>query len=185
MKVHVLYASMYGHTEVLAEAIAEGARRVSSADVVLKSVDDVDPAELKEADGIIWGCSSVFGEPNAQMASFLAKLGGLWAAGELQGKVGGVFGTASSQHGGVENLLRALQTPMQHHGMIIVSNTGTLDADRVRYGCPSGAAATIPVEAAPDAPMNRPTEAEMELARQYGRRVAEVAGRLARTPATV
>jgi len=185
VKIYVLYASMYGHTKVLAEAVAEGARSVSGAEVVFKSVEEVaDVAELREADAIIWGSSGVFGEPNQKMAAFLAKLGGLWFAGDLQGKVGGVFGTTSTQHGGVENLLRALQTPMQHHGMIIVPSAGVNDEVRTRYGCPYGACAVIPVEPLKDAPMNRPAEQEMELARQYGRRVAEVAGRLARASAT-
>lgn len=182
MKVFVIYASVHGHTKVLAEAVAEGARQVAGADVVLKDVDDVTPDELKEADAIIWGSSGVFGEPNPKMAGFFAKLGGLWASGALQGKVGGVFGTTSTPHGGVENLMRALQTPMQHHGMIVVSNTGPLNPERIQYGCPYGAVAVIPVEASKDAPMNRPADVEMAFAREHGKRIAEVAQRLTRVP---
>lgn len=178
MKVFVIHASMYGHTAVLAKAIAEGAGQVAGAEVILRSVEDVQAEELKAADAIIWGSSGYFGEPNPKMASFFASLGGLWFTGALQGKVGGVFASTSTQHGGVENLLRALQTPMQHQGMVIVSNTGALTEDRVRYGCPYGAAAVIPVEASKDAPMSTPAEAELALAREYGQRVAEVASRL-------
>ncbi|CAM3678128.1 flavodoxin family protein [Marinicrinis lubricantis] len=178
MKVYVLHASMFGHTEVLGTAIAEGAKQVSGADVVFKSVDDVDPEELKEASAIIWGSGGIFGEPNLKMSTFLSKLGGMWFTGALQGKVGGVFATTTTQHGGVENVCRALQTPMYHHGMIIVSHTGPGTAERTQYGCPYGAVAVIPVEAAKDAPLNVPAEEEMQLAREYGKSVAEVASKL-------
>lgn len=180
MKIFVLHASMYGHTEVLARAIADGAGEVTGAEVVFQSVDDVNPDDLKTADAIIWGSSGYFGEPNPKMASFLSKLGQLWFTGALQGKVGGVFGTTSTQHGGVENLLRALQTPMQHHGMIIVSNTGALTPERMTYGSPYGAAAVIPVEASKDAPMNKPNDAELAIASEYGKLVAETAAKLSK-----
>lgn len=178
VKVYVLYASMYGHTEVLAQAVAEGARGVAGSDVILKSVDDVEPEELKAADVIIWGSSGYFGTPNPKMAVFLSKLGQLWFTGALQGKIGGVFGTTSTQHGGIESLLRTLQTPMQHLGMNVVPNTGALSADRLQYGCPYGAAAVIPVEQSKDAPMNRPDEAEMALAKEYGAFVVQMASKL-------
>jgi NAD(P)H dehydrogenase (quinone) len=177
-KILVIYASMFGHTKVLAEAIAEGAGAVADTMVVLESVDDVEPDELEVADGIIWGSSGIFGEPNPKMATFFSKLGRLWVHGSLQGKVGGVFATTSTPHYGLENILRALQTPMQHHGMIIVTNAGPNTPDRIAYGCPYGAGAAIPVESDRSAPMNRPREEEMELARQFGARVAQVARRL-------
>ncbi|MBM7094477.1 flavodoxin domain-containing protein [Bacillus sp. H-16] len=178
MQTFVLYASMNGHTEVLASAVADGAKKVEGMDVVLSSVEDINPDSLKEAAAIIWGSSGYFGEPNPKMADFFSKLGGLWFSGALQGKVGGVFATTSTQHGGVENICRALQTPMQHHGMIFVSNTGPLDEDRVKFGNPYGATAVIPVEASPDSPMNKPVEGEMKLAEEYGMRVAETAAKL-------
>lgn len=179
MKMYVLHASMAGHTQVLGEAIAEGAKEISGVEVIFQSVEDVNIDDLSTAGAIVWGSSGYFGEPNPKMATFFSKLGMLWFTGALQGKVGGVFGTTSTQHGGVENILRALQTPMQHHGMIIVSNTGVLTEDRVRFGVPYGVAAVIPVEASKDAPMNKPNEAEMAIAREYGRRIAEVAKKLA------
>lgn len=180
MKIFVLHASMYGHTEVLGRAIADGASEVNGAEVVFQSVDDVNPDDLSAADGIIWGSSGFFGEPNPKMATFLSKLGQLWFTGALQGKVGGVFGTTSTQHGGVENLLRALQTPMQHHGMMIVSNTGVLTPERIAYGCPYGASAVIPVETSKDAPMSKPSDAELRIAQEYGKLVAETAAKLSK-----
>ncbi|TMW73446.1 NAD(P)H-dependent oxidoreductase [Alteribacter natronophilus] len=181
MKIAVLYASMNGHTKVLAEGVAEGAKQVNGAEVILSAVEETDPDTLKEMAGIIWGSSGYFGEPNPKMSEFLGKLGGLWFTGALQGKVGGVFATASTQHGGVENVCRALQTPMQHHGMVIVSNTGPLNEDRANYGNPYGASAVIPVEESKDAPMNKPVEAEMKLASEFGKRVAETAAKISST----
>lgn len=178
MKVYVLHASMYGHVEVLGEAVAKGAGRVNDAEVVFKSVEDTDPNELKNADAIIWGSSGYFGEPNPKMSTFFSKLGELWFTGGLQGKVGGVFASTSTTHGGVENICRALQTPMQHHGMIIVSNTGALTEDRIRYATPYGATAVIAVETSPEAPPNRPTDAELKIAEDFGYHVASVAGQL-------
>lgn len=178
MKIYVLHASLYGHTEVLGSAVAEGAKEVDGAEVIYKSVDETDPEELKEAAGIIWGSSGIFGEPNAKMATFLPKLGQLWFTGALQGKAGGVFATTSTQHGGVENVCRALQTPMQHHGMVIVSNAGPVNEERSKFGNPYGATAVIPVESSPDAPMNKPNDIELQIAREYGKLVAETAKKL-------
>ncbi|KAB8138021.1 flavodoxin family protein [Gracilibacillus oryzae] len=178
MKVYVLYGSLFGHTEVLGNAVAEGAKQADGAEVIFKSVEDVDPDELKDAAGIIWGSSGIFGEPNPKLATFFSKLGPLWFSGALQGKVGGVFATTSTQHGGVENVCRALQTPMQHHGMVIVSKAGPVDDDRAKYGNPYGATAVIPVEESKDAPMNKPNDTEMQIAREYGKLVAETAIKL-------
>jgi NAD(P)H dehydrogenase (quinone) len=178
MKIFVLHASMFGHTEVFGNAIADGARQIDGCEVIYKSVEEVDPDELKDAAGIIWGSSGIFGEPNSKMATFFSKLGQLWFTGALQGKVGGVFATTSTQHGGVENICRALQTPMQHHGMVIVSNAGPVNADRAQYGNPYGATAVIPVETSQNAPMNKPNDTEMQIAREYGKLVATTAQKL-------
>lgn len=180
MKVFVIHASMYGHTKVLGEAIAEGAKEVTGAEVFFKSVDEIQPDDLITADAIIWGSSGYFGEPNPKMANFFSKLGQLWLTGALHGKVGGVFATTSTEHGGIETILRSLQTPMQHLGMIIVPNSGQVSEERIRYACPYGASAVIPVEASQDAPMNKPTDAEMRIAREYGKLVAETAAKLRR-----
>ena len=178
MKILVLHASMFGHTEVLGNAIAEGAKQVSGAEVVYKSVDETEPDELKDAAGIIWGSGGIFGEPNPKMATFFSKLGQLWFTGALQGKVGGVFATTTTQHGGVENVCRALQTPMYHHGMVLVSNAGPVNADRSQYGNPYGATAVIPPETSKDAPLNKPNETEIQIAKEYGKLVAETAKKL-------
>ena len=171
MKVLIIHASIQGHTAALAKAIAEGAKEVQGADVILKSVEKTDHNELASADAIIWGCSCYFGEPNPKMAEFFSKTGKLWANCSLQGKVGGVFATASSQHGGIENILRSLQTCMQHHGMIIVSNTGKMTEERTRYSSPYGAMAVIPTESSKESPINRPDEHETKFAREYGRQI--------------
>ncbi|KAA0545346.1 flavodoxin family protein [Bacillus sp. BGMRC 2118] len=178
MKIYVLHSSMFGHTEVLGTAVADGAREVQGAEVIYKSVDDIEPEELNEAAGIIWGSGGVFGEPNVKMSTFFSKLGYAWFTGALQGKVGGVFATTTTQHGGVENVCRALQTPMFHHGMIVVSNTGAITPERSQYGCPYGAVAVVPTEESKEAPMNKPNDTEMQLAREYGKLVAETAVKL-------
>lgn len=185
MKVLIIHASIHGHTAALAKAIAEGARDVPGADVILKPVEETDHNELASADAIIWGCSSYFGEPNPKMAEFFSKTGRLWLNESLQGKVGGVFATASSQHGGIENILRSLQTCMQHHGMILVSNTGRMTEERVRYSSPYGAIAVIPTEESRDSPMNQPNHYEIGFARDYGRHVTTVAQKLSREIAPV
>ncbi|MGJ9381904.1 hypothetical protein CR203_08880 [Salipaludibacillus neizhouensis] len=180
MKVYVLHASMNGHTKDFATALADGAKQVENTEVFLQAVEETDPDDLKDAGAIMWGSSGYFGEPNLKMATFLSKLGQLWFTGGLQGKVGGVFGTTSTQHGGVENICRALQTPMQHHGMIFVSNTGPLDENRIKYGTPYGATAVIPVESSQDSPMNKASDPEMQLGKDYGKRVAEAALKLSK-----
>ena len=178
MKILVLHSSMYGHSKVLGEAVAEGAKQAEGAEVVYKSVDETEPDELKDAAGIIWGSGGIFGEPNPKMSTFLAKLGGLWYTGALQGKAGGVFATTTTSHGGVENICRALQTPMYHHGMVVVSNAGPASPDRAKYGNPYGATAVIAPETDKDAPMNTPEEAALQIAREYGKLVAETARKL-------
>lgn len=178
MKMYVLYASMYGHTKILAEAIAEGAKEAQGAEVILQAVEDTQATDLASADGILWGSSGYFGEPNPKMANFLSTLGQSWFTGALQGKVGGVFATTSTQHGGLENICRALQTPMQHLGMIVVSNTGALNQDRIRFATPYGATSVVSVEGSKEAPMSRPSAEELEIAKQYGKHVATIAGRV-------
>jgi len=178
VRIYVLSGSMYGHSRILGEAVAAGAAEAENTEVIFRDVDEIEPEQLRSADGIIWGCGGVFGEPNSKMTAFFSRLGKLWATGALQGKVGGVFGTNSMVHYGLENLLRSLQTPMQHQGMIIVTNCGQLTPERVQYGCPYGAGASIPSETSREAPINHPRQEELEFAREYGRKVAEVASRL-------
>ncbi|ADG05602.1 NADPH-dependent FMN reductase family protein [Kyrpidia tusciae] len=174
MRIFVGYASMNGHTKFLADEIALGAKSVTGTEVVQKAVKDTSPSELEAFDAIIWGSSGIFGNPNPEMAQFFIQLGQQWFMRKLEGKFGGVFGTTSTVHGGIENLLRALAAPMHHHGMIVVSPPSLPDEKHALYACPYGIAATIPVEASKDAPINKPREEELDLARHYGQYMANL-----------
>lgn len=178
MRVAIIHASMSGHTETLASAIADGAQH-TGAQVGLWRAADVQPEWLTESDAIIWGSSGYFGGPNPLMVSLFERLGGLWLAGALQGKVGGVFATVSSMHGGVESVLHALSTAMMHHGIIVVPNSGPLTPERIRYGCPYGASAIISTAQDMDEGAGQITPAELTLAHSFGTRVAHVAQRMA------
>lgn len=196
-KILVLYYSTYGHVETLAHAVAEGAREVPGAEVVVKRVAETVPAEVAEKahfkldqsapvaqpnevaeyDAILVGTPTRYGRIAGQMANFWDQTGGLWAKGALEGKVGSAFASTASQHGGQETTLMSVITNLLHHGMIIVglpySAKGQLRLDEVTGGSPYGAT-TI---AAGDG--SRPvSENELELARAQGRHVAGVAARL-------
>jgi NAD(P)H dehydrogenase (quinone) len=194
--VLVLYHSVYGHVEHMAEAIAEGARgagaevairRVAETvpeDVARKSGYKLDQAaqiatvdELADYDAIIVGTGTRYGRMSAQMAQFWDQTGGLWAKGALVGKVGSTFGSTASQHGGQETTLMSTITGLLHHGMVIVglpyAYPGLTALDEIAGGTPYGAT-TI---AAGDG-SRQPTENELGAARFQGRHVAEIATRL-------
>ncbi|MCB2022960.1 MAG: NAD(P)H:quinone oxidoreductase [Rhizobacter sp.] len=197
-KVLVLYYSSYGHIETMAGAIAEGARS-AGAEVHVKRVPElmareaaekahfkVDQAaplatveELPEYDAIIIGTPTRFGNMTAQMKNFLDQTGGLWAAGKLIGKVGAVFTSSATQHGGQESTILSTHTVLLHQGMVIVglpySFQGQMIVSEVTGGSPYGAS-TI---AAGDG-SRQPSENELAGARFQGRHVAEIAARLAR-----
>lgn len=161
-KVLVLYYSSYGHMEKMAYAAAEGARK-AGADVVVKRVPETVPEEiarnahfkldqpapvatiqeLKDYDAIIVGIPTRFGRMSAQMASFWDQGGGLWASGELVGKVGSVMSSSATQHGGQETTLFAGITNLLHFGLIIVglpySFAGQMTIDEITGGSPYGA----------------------------------------------
>src|SRR6185312_15472011 len=138
-KVLVVYYSMYGHIEQMAEAIAEGAKS-AGADVTIKRVADLvpadvaaksgaktdqkapiaEPAELANYDAIIFGTPTRFGMMAAQMRNFLDQTGGLWVKGALIGKVGSVFTSTATQHGGQESTILSFHTTLLHQGMVIV-----------------------------------------------------------------
>ncbi|NGX63768.1 MAG: p-benzoquinone reductase [Candidatus Anoxychlamydiales bacterium] len=144
MKILVLYYSMYGHVYSLAKEIAKGATQISSAEVEIKKVPetlsddilekmgalkakeiqkDIEVAtveDLEKADAIIFGTPTRFGNMCAQMRSFLDATGGLWMSGALVGKVGSVFTSSATQHGGQESTILTFHTNLLHHGMIIV-----------------------------------------------------------------
>ncbi|GMA50411.1 hypothetical protein GCM10025857_17680 [Alicyclobacillus contaminans] len=178
MKIFIVYDSENGHTEALAKAIAEGAS-TEDATVVLRHVSEADVRELVDADAIIWGCPGHFGTISAGLKAWIDKLGYLWAKGKLVGKVGAAFCTTATVHGGIEMTLWNLITPMLHNGMIIVGLPGNVP-ENVLYGSYYGVGVTCPVELSPDAPPNLPSENDLALGRALGRRVYEVASKLAR-----
>jgi NAD(P)H dehydrogenase (quinone) len=196
-KVLVLYYSSYGHIEAMAGAVAEGAR-AAGATVDIKRVPETVPeeiaksayfkldqaapvaaiADLAEYDAIIVGTPTRFGRMASQMAAFLDQAGGLWAKGALNGKVGAAFTSTATQHGGQEMTLFSIITNLLHFGLVVVGMDygygaqGTLD--EIVGGSPYGAT-TI---AASDG-SRKPSEIDLNGARYQGRRVAEVAAKLA------
>lgn len=198
-KLLVLYYSMYGHLETMAEAVAEGARGVAGVDVTVKRVPDLVPAdvlaksgaktdqkapiatvaELAEYDAIIFGTPTRFGNMAAQMRNFLDQTGGLWAKGALIGKIGSVFASTGTQHGGQETTITSFHTTLLHHGMVIVgvpySCAGLTKMDEVSGGTPYGATTL----AGPDG-KRQPSANELEIARFQGKHVAELAKKMTR-----
>ena len=202
MKVLVVFYSTYGHVYRMAEAIAEGVRDVVGAEVEIKSVPETLPAEvlakmgatevqktfshvpiatvddLEEADAIIFGTPTRFGNMCGQMRQFLDASGGLWQKGALVGKVGSVFTSSATQHGGQESTILSFHTTLLHHGMVIVglpyAFAGQMRIDEITGGSPYGAS-TI----AGGKGERMPSENEKEAARFQGRHVAEIAGKLA------
>lgn len=198
-KVLVLYYSSYGHVEQMARAIGEGAGSVDGAEVIIKRVPELvppdvakqagmktdqaaeiaTPAELADYDAIFFGTPSRFGRQASQMAAFLDQTGGLWATGALVGKVGSVFASTASQHGGQEMTIISSLLPLLHHGMILVglpyTFAGLTKLDEVTGGSPYGAS-TI---AGPDG-ARQPSQNELDGARFQGRHVTQIASKLCR-----
>jgi NAD(P)H dehydrogenase (quinone) len=181
MKIFVVYDSENGHTEALARSVAEGARQVKGAEVFIDHVKDADIHELAEMDAIVWGCPGHFGTISAGLKAWIDRLGYLWAQGKLVGKVGAVFCTTATVHGGIEAAMLNLITPMLHHGMIVVGLPGNIPENAL-YGSYYGVGVTCPVEPSPDDPPNMPKDNDLALGRALGRRVAEVAKKLAAHP---
>ncbi len=197
-KILVLYYSSYGHIERMAEAVAAGARSVAGATVAVKRVPELMPREvaekahvkldqaapiatvdeLAEYDAIIFGTPTRFGNMAAQMRNFLDQTGGLWAQGKLIGKIGSVFASTASQHGGQETTITSFHTTLLHHGMIIVgipySQAGLVNMAEITGGTPYGATTL----AGPDG-SRQPSANELALAEYQGKHVAELAARLA------
>ena len=196
-KVLILYYSSYGHIETMAQAVAEGARSAGAqvdvkrvpelvpADVAVKSHFKVDQAapvatvdELAGYDAIILGVPTRFGNMAAQMKNFLDQTGGLWATGKLVGKVGSVFTSTATQHGGQESTILSTHTVLLHHGMVIVGLPyawqGQMTLAEISGGSPYGAS-TI---AAGDG-SRQPSANELDGARFQGAHVARIAAKLA------
>jgi NAD(P)H dehydrogenase (quinone) len=195
-KVLVLYYSAYGHIEMMANAVAEGARD-AGAEVDIKRVPELVPEEIARKahykldqaapvakveelayyDAIIVGTGTRFGRLNSQMANFLDQAGGLWQRGALHGKVGGAFTSTATQHGGQETTLFSIITNLLHFGMVVVGldygHTGQMTLDEITGGSPYGATTITGSDGS-----RWPTENELQGARYQGRKIAETANRL-------
>jgi NAD(P)H dehydrogenase (quinone) len=202
-KTQVVFYSMYGHIHQLAEAVAEGAREVDGSEVTLYQVPELVPEEvleksgakaaraafarvpiikpdqLAEADAVIFGTPTRFGNMCAQMRNFLDQTGGLWMKGALISKVGSVFTSTASQHGGQETTVTSFHTTLLHHGMVIVgvpySEPRLTTLAEISGGSPYGASTITGGDGA-----RQPSENELAIARFQGRHVATIAKRLAR-----
>jgi NAD(P)H dehydrogenase (quinone) len=201
--VLVLYYSSYGHIEIMAGAQAEGAARVPNVRVLVKRVPETvppeiakssgfkldqsaaiaNPEELDQYDAIIFGTPTRFGNMAAQMRTFLDQTGALWGRGALVGKVGSVFCSTASQHGGQETTLTSFHTTLLHHGMIIVGLPYTFkDLTTLREvtgGTPYGASCVTGV----GNESRMPSNLELEMCRFQGEHVSRIASRVASTSA--
>ncbi len=192
---------MYGHVHRLAEAVAEGAEEVAGAEVVLRRVPETLPEEvlkkmgaiepqktfahipictvdeLASADAIIFGTPTRFGNMCGQMRQFLDATGQLWAKGALVGKVGSVFTSTATQHGGQESTLLSFHITLLHHGMVVVglpySFQGQMRIDEVTGGSPYGASTIAGGQGE-----RMPSENELAAARFQGKHVAAIALKL-------
>ena len=197
MRIDVVFYSMYGHVYAMAEAVAEGAGEHPDAEVNLYQILELMPDEaleksgakqarqafahvptakpeqLGEADAIIFGTPTRFGNMCAQMRNFLDQTGSLWANGALIGKVGSVFTSTASQHGGQETTLTSVHTTLLHQGMIIVgvpySEQRLVNMDEITGGTPYGATTITRGDGS-----RQPSENELAIARTQGRWVAEI-----------
>jgi len=202
MKVLIVYYSMYGHIHQMAQAVAEGVKQVDGAEAVLRRVPETLPDdvlakmgaveaqksmahipvctvdELADADAVIFGTPTRFGNMCGQMRQFLDATGQLWANGALVGKVGSVFASSNTQHGGQESTILSFHITLLHQGFVIVglpyAFQGQMRMDEITGGSPYGAS-TI----AGGSGERLPSENELEAARFQGRHVAAIASRLA------
>ena len=200
-KLQVVFYSMYGHVYRMAEAIAEGARSVEGCEVQLLQVPELmpeevleqygakmaraafahiplaTPAQLAEADGIIFGTPTRFGNMAAQMRNFLDQTGGLWAKGALVGKVGSVFASTGTQHGGQETTITSFHSTLFHHGMVVVGVPYTeqrlVNMTEITGGTPYGATTLAAADGS-----RQPSENELAIARFQGAHVAAIARKL-------
>jgi NAD(P)H:quinone oxidoreductase type IV len=201
MKIQVIFYSMYGHIYKMAVAVAEGAREVEGAEVNLYQVPELVPDEalqrtgakaaqeefahvpvaiptqMAEADAIIFGTPTRFGNMCAQMRNFLDQTGQMWAKGALIGKVGSVFTSTASQHGGQETTITSFHSTLLHHGMIIVgvpySEQRLLTMTEITGGSPYGASTLAGGDGS-----RQPSENELAIARFQGSHAAQIARKL-------
>ena len=203
MKVLIVFYSMYGHVYRMAEAIAEGVKQVAGAEAVLRRVPEtlseevlkkmgaleaqkgfahvaiatVD--ELASAEAIIFGTPTRFGNMCGQMRQFLDATGQLWAKGALVGKVGSVFASSATQHGGQESTILSFHTTLLHQGMIVVglpySFQGQMRIDEITGGSPYGASTIAGGQGE-----RMPSQNELAAARFQGKHVAAITSKLVR-----
>lgn len=197
-KVLVLYYSAYGHIEQMAEAVAEGVR-AAGAEAIVKRVPELVPdavaqksgykldqkapiatvEELPDYDAIIVGAGTRFGVVASQMRNFLDQTGGLWAKGALVGKVGSVFTSSATQHGGQESTILTTIPTLLHHGMIVVGLPYAFEdqtrLDQVLGGSPYGASTIAGGDGS-----RQPSQIELDGARYQGQHVAQIAARLSK-----
>ena len=203
IKVQVIFYSMYGHVYKMAQAVVEGAKQVPAAEVSLYQVQELIPDDvlekygakaakaafakvpvatvdqLPEAHAIIFGTPTRFGNMAAQMRNFLDQTGQLWLKGSLIGKVGSVFASTASQHGGQETTITSFHSTLLHQGMVVVgvpySESGLLHMGDISGGTPYGATTLAGSDGS-----RQPSENELKIARYQGKHVTEIAGKLFR-----
>ncbi|HEA66758.1 MAG TPA: NAD(P)H:quinone oxidoreductase [Desulfobacterales bacterium] len=202
MKILIAYYSMYGHIHKMAEAIAEGAREVNGGEVTLRRVPETLPEEvltkmgaldaqksfshipvctvdeLASADAIIFGTPTRFGNMCGQMRQFLDATGQLWAEGTLVGKVGSVFASSATQHGGQESTILSFHITLLHQGFVVVglpyTFQGQMRIDEITGGSPYGATTVTGGQGE-----RMPSENELDAARFQGKHVATLTKKLA------
>ena len=201
MKVLVVYYSTYGHTHKMAEAVAEGVKEVRGAEVEIRRVPETLPREVLEkmgaadaqkafshipvctvdelagADAIIFGTPTRFGNMCGQMRQFLDATGQLWANGSLVGKVGSVFTSSATQHGGQESTILTFHVTLLHHGFVVVglpyAFQGQMTVDEISGGSPYGASTIAGGDGS-----RMPSDNELNAARFQGKHVASIAIKL-------
>ena len=203
MKVLIVYYSTYGHVYKMAEAVAEGAKSVAGAEVEIRRVPENLPPEILEkmgaveaqkafshvpvcsieelaqADALIFGTPTRFGNMCGQMRQFLDATGSLWAEGALVGKVGSVFTSSATQHGGQESTILTFHVTLLHHGLVVVglpyAFQGQMRIDEITGGSPYGASTIAGGDGS-----RMPSENELAGAQFQGKHVAEIAAKLAK-----
>ena len=203
MKIFIVFYSMYGHIYRMAQAVAEGAKEVKGAEVRIlrvpetlsddvlkkmgaygfqKSLANIDVCSVNDlvfADALIFGTPTRFGNMCGQMRQFLDGTGGLWAKGALVGKIGSVFTSSATQHGGQESTILSFHTTLLHQGMVIVglpyAFEGQMRMDEITGGSPYGAS-TI----AGSNGERLPSENELNAAQYQGRHVAKITAKFVR-----
>ncbi|MFW5628889.1 MAG: NAD(P)H:quinone oxidoreductase [Candidatus Cloacimonadaceae bacterium] len=201
MKVLVLFYSAYGHNWEMAQSVADGVKSIDGVEVDIKKVPETlpqelldkigisqaqkawehipvaEPNELADYDAIIFGAPTRFGMMAAQMKSFLDSTGGIWAKGALMGKIGSVFTSSNTQHGGQESTILNFHTVLLHHGMLIAGLPYTFEgqsvSDEITGGSPYGASTIAGADGS-----RRPSENELSGAFYQGKHVAKMLSRM-------